>query len=65
MNIFAFAVDAQAAFAHRFIIAAHEEMHVATKVRQLSAIITTDRARTDDGDAEVWQYVSGSHIAEA
>ena len=37
-------------------ITAHQEMHVAPAVRQLRAIITADRARTDNRDAKIHYF---------
>ncbi len=61
MNVLAFAPDAQPALADDGVVAPQEKVHVAPEMRQLTAVVKPDRARADDGNAEIWKRVPRSH----
>ncbi len=61
VDVLALAAKAQPAFAHRFIVAAEKEVHVAPEVGQFSAVIKTDRARADDSDPELRERMTRAH----
>ena len=61
VNILAFAAQAQPTFPDDFIIAAQKKMHLAPELRELAAVVKSDRARANDGDAIVRQRVKRAH----
>ena len=60
-KFFAFAANGQAVAPDLRQIAAHQKMHIATGMRELAAVIKSDRAGADDGDAKV--HAGGRHSA--
>ncbi len=61
VDVFGFAPEAEAAFAHDFIVVTEKKMHVAAEVRELASVVKTNRAGADDRDPEIRQDVTGSH----
>src|ERR1700730_12243191 len=49
-KIFAFAANIKTSPPNFAQISAHQEMHVASAIGELGAVITPDRSRTDDAD---------------